>query len=96
MGVVPDVVELLELLELELELELEFDEPLVPPEPLVVLDELELLELVEEVPPEVDDPVDELDVAAGRYITERTSTSMRRRMARANSARSTSSCPEEE
>ena len=92
-----------ELLELELELELELlFEVLLPELPLpdVVL----LLPVVELPLPEVLDPddadcvPDDDDVAgvAARYITDRTSSSMRRRIARARSDRSTSSCPDVE
>lgn len=81
---------LLELEELEL-LEL----PLLPEVPPVVEP---VLPDVEEFDPDVEDVVpDDVDAgAAARYITERTSSSMRRKMARANSVRSTSSCPDVE
>jgi len=81
------LLELLELLELLLPLELFPDEPLVP-EP-----EVEDPPLEEAVP---DDDCELLLVAAGRYMTERTSSSMRRRTARASCARSTSAWPAEE
>ena len=99
---------MVELLELELfELpELPLVEPPLPEAPLLVLPEPDLLApelpLVEELP--VDEPplpeFEEVDDAeagvAARYITERTSSSMRRKMARAKRLRSTSSCPDVE
>lgn len=96
-GVVPDVAELLEL---ELEL-LELLELLLPelPEPLLVelLFDDELLPVDELLlDPDVPPDVDAVAGVAARYITDRTSISIRRKIARARSARSTSSCPDVE
>jgi hypothetical protein len=87
-----EVDELLELLELELL------EPAVPePEVLEELDVLDVLDVFDVLEPEPDDDDCVLDDAvagvAARYITDRTSSSMRRRMDRAKSVRSTSSWP---
>ena len=88
------MLELVELLELP---------PLEPPLPeLPLLEELPadepLLPEPEELDPDEEDCVlDEvLAGAAARYITERTSNSIRRSKARANSVCSTSSCPDVE
>lgn len=95
MAVLLELVELPELPELLPELPPLVLLPLVllplelPPEllPLVELPE----ELLPVVDPDVDD--DELLVAGPRNITERTSSSIRRKTARARRARSTSACP---
>ncbi|HEY2251733.1 MAG TPA: hypothetical protein VGH74_11755 [Planctomycetaceae bacterium] len=87
-GVVSDVVELLELELLELELLEELD----------VFDVLDVFVVVVvlEVDPDVPPEVEAVAGVAARYITERTSISMRRNKALAKSARSTSSCPDVE
>jgi hypothetical protein len=83
----------------ELDEELELPEELEPPLELEP-PELDEPPLDDELPPLDEEPPEELpeelDVSAARYITERTSISIWRRIDRASNARSTCSWPVDE